>query len=154
MRAVLLRHGEAAPPGPEGDHARPLTARGAAQARAMGRWIAAIAGPIDRALVSDAVRTRETWAHLGLAAEAETRADLYLAEETAYFRALPPGGTALVVGHNDGIGVAAAKLVERDPDHAMFLRYPPCAAVVLEWDGPPAWRTGRVLGFAVPDDLG
>ena len=153
MRLVLLRHGQARSLVDGTDRDRPLTPRGHDQARRMGRHIARVAGPLDRALVSGARRTRETWAATGLAAETELRGDLYLASETVLFAALPPEGTVILVGHNDGIGVLAAKLVDRDPDHPQFLRYPPCACLTVEWDGPPTWRTGRVIDYAVPADL-
>ncbi len=62
-RLILLRHGEAHGRSPTGaDMDRELTDRGRAAAGEAGRVLAAAALRPDRALVSPAVRTRQTWA--------------------------------------------------------------------------------------------
>lgn len=152
MRAILLRHAKSSWDEPVEDHARPLNARGRAAAPLMGRWIARW-GPLDRVLVSDAARTRETWERLGVAGQPESRPGLYLADAATIRDALPAEGTALLIGHMDGIGAAAARLADAAPDHPAFARYPTAACTVLDFDGPPAWGAGRVRGFAVPRDL-
>ena len=58
---ILLRHGKSDWSGGEPDHLRPLARRGQRQVPEAGRWLAANVGPIDLAVVSPAVRTRETW---------------------------------------------------------------------------------------------
>ncbi|MBM2577095.1 histidine phosphatase family protein [Jannaschia sp. Os4] len=153
MRAILLRHAKSAWDDPlAGDHARVLTARGRRAAAAMGQWIAPF-GPLDRIFVSDAARTVETWERTGLPGAPDLRPDLYHASADTILAALPPGGTALLVGHNGGIGDAAARLAAEAPDHPDFHRFPTCACAVLDFDGPPAWGAGRVAAFAVPRDL-
>ncbi len=58
---VLVRHAKAESPGKLGDARRALAPRGRRQAAALGPMLARIAGPFDRALVSSALRTRETY---------------------------------------------------------------------------------------------
>ncbi|GIJ27717.1 phosphohistidine phosphatase [Micromonospora qiuiae] len=59
---VLLRHAKAEPPTPDGpDTARPLAARGRADARAAGAWLARHGLLPDVVLCSAALRTRQTW---------------------------------------------------------------------------------------------
>lgn len=152
MRAILLRHAKSDPHHRGDDHDRPLAPRGEAAAPIMGRWIAQF-GPLDRILVSDAARARQTWERLGLPGTPRMRPDLYLAPASQYLHAMPFEGTVLMIGHNDGIGEAAGRLVAAPPGHAAFVRYPTGACTVIDWDGPPGWRTGRVAGFAVPRDF-
>lgn len=58
---VLVRHAKAESPGSLGDARRVLAPRGRRQAAALGPLLAGIAGPFDRALVSSALRTQETY---------------------------------------------------------------------------------------------
>ncbi|GGM43635.1 phosphoglycerate mutase [Micromonospora sonchi] len=59
---VLLRHAKAEPPTPDGPDAdRPLAARGRADARAAGAWLARHGLLPDVVLCSAALRTRQTW---------------------------------------------------------------------------------------------
>ena len=69
MRTLLLfRHGKSDWDADySDDHARPLAARGQKGARKMGRFVTTARATPDRAIVSSAVRTRET---LAIAAEA------------------------------------------------------------------------------------
>jgi phosphohistidine phosphatase len=57
---VVIRHAEAEPPRPD-DHARALTPRGRSDAAALRRWLLEHDLVPDSAVVSDAVRARETW---------------------------------------------------------------------------------------------
>ena len=65
MRLILLRHAktEKAAPGAQ-DRDRALTKRGRKDATAIGAYMAHHALIPDRALVSTAQRTRETWERL------------------------------------------------------------------------------------------
>lgn len=100
---VLLRHAQAEP-GLD-DHARPLSARGRADAAAVRTWLAAQGVVPDRAVVSTARRTQETWQLAGdlvpvldgrlYDASTETIRDV-IAETPASVQAL------VVVGHNPG----------------------------------------------------
>ena len=61
-RLILMRHAQAEASAPSGgDEARPLSAAGRAEALLMGRALAERGLKPDLALVSTAVRTRQTW---------------------------------------------------------------------------------------------
>jgi len=95
-RLILLRHGEAEA-GSEtgGDFGRRLTARGREASAAVASALADVGLIPDLALVSAAVRTRETWAAMsGLLPGCEVRFEdaLYLAE-ALMMEASGPAGT-------------------------------------------------------------
>jgi phosphohistidine phosphatase len=60
---IVIRHAHAGEGGPnlQADHTRSLDGRGRREATAAGKWLAASGRTIDLVLVSDAVRTRQTW---------------------------------------------------------------------------------------------
>lgn len=154
LRLILLRHaksdwGDPALP----DHDRPLNDRGRRAAPLIGAWLRARPPLPDRVLVSDARRTRETWAGLGLPGEPTFRRDLYHAEAGTIRAALPDAGCALLIGHNDGIAEAARRLCHEPPDHPQFHRFPTAACLILRFDGAAEWGAGVVEGFIVPRDL-
>lgn len=60
-RLVVMRHATAVSGAGLEDHERPLTAAGAEEAASVARSLAALGWLPDRALVSDAARTCETW---------------------------------------------------------------------------------------------
>ena len=107
-RLVLLRHAKAAAPEPgQRDVDRPLTARGRADAVAVGAWLAAHLGPPDLVLCSPAVRTRQTWSGAVGAAAVLAEADVRL--EPSVYEAWPDtlldlvrgtGLAALIATHN------------------------------------------------------
>ena len=67
-RLLLLRHAKAERSQPGGrDHDRVLAERGRADAKKLGVYLARHAFVPDRAVVSTAARTRETWALLATA---------------------------------------------------------------------------------------
>lgn len=165
---TLLRHAKtnAAALGMH-DRDRALTERGRRDAPVMGRWIAAMAGVPETALVSSAVRTKETWDLLQSelpTAQVIFAEDLYLAEAEemlTLIREMPDGVVRLiVVGHNSGLEDLALALVgEGDEDDiaAMEAKFPTCAAAVFEFDvatwpevGP---GMGRLVHFMVPRRL-
>ena len=156
---LLLRHAKSSWANPEmPDIERPLNKRGNRAARAMGQWLRANGLLPDRALVSAARRTRETWERLGLEAELELRPDLYEAEPDALLAALrgTSGQTVLMIGHNPGIGALARALAAAPPDHPRFADYPTAALTALRFPGP--WSeiapgTGEVTAFLTPHDL-
>lgn len=144
-RLVLLRHAEAAPfAGP--DHERPLTADGHAQAAAVGAWLRDQGVTPDHALVSDAQRTRETWADVAAAAgwgtEPELDAGLYSAgPESALdlVHLVDAGtGTLLVLGHNPTIHYLAQVLCDDEGDveaqMALLHGFAPSSAVIFDVD--------------------
>lgn len=74
-RLVLMRHAKTEANNPGGDKARQLTPRGIQDAQEAGVALRELG--IDHALVSTAVRTRETFAHLGLDVPVEFQDALY-----------------------------------------------------------------------------
>lgn len=105
----LLRHGKSAWPDGIADHARPLAPRGERAVPLVAARLAEIAPRIDLALVSDARRTRETFAKLAeIVADIPVRYEptIYEARPGTLFslvRALPETArTVLMVGHNPG----------------------------------------------------
>ncbi len=145
------------------DQQRSLTDAGHAEARATGVWLAEEDVTPERALVSAAVRTRETWTDAAQAAGWEP--DLATYDEGLYTAGpetvLDLIGTVedevdtlLVLGHNPTVALLAQHLDdgEGDPEAttALLRGFPPGSAVVLEVAG--SWADlddvgGRVVAF-------
>jgi phosphohistidine phosphatase len=162
-RLILLRHGEAEA-GSEtgGDFGRRLTGRGREASAAVASALADVGLIPDLALVSAAVRTRETWATMsGLLPGCEVRFEegLYLAEAPEMQRQVRSAGAAsvvLLVGHNPGLQeLAEALMVEASGPSDTLSRirsgFPTSAAVAFAFDanGRPTFD-----GFFQPDPLG
>jgi phosphohistidine phosphatase len=123
---ILMRHAKAvreheAP----SDEARGLTPRGVADATAAGREIAALGLSPQRALVSSAVRTRQTWQTVAAAlpaCEATFEKRLYLASAErlwdAAFAAASEDACILVIAHNPGLHDLIAELTRQTHDHS------------------------------------
>lgn len=121
-RLVLLRHAKADNPRGATDQERPLSARGQADARAAGGWLAEHQHVPELVLCSPTKRTRQTWLAVAErlpAAAPVVRYDrrLYLSgpdELLAMVRELEePVASALVIGHNPSLTQLAFTL---DPD--------------------------------------
>ena len=143
---ILLRHGTAEPSAPGGDRERRLAPGAGGAVREAARRIAAH-GPA-RALVSSAVRTRETfeacraeWPGI----EVEMRPAIYNAGANDLV-ALAGNGTGplVIVGHNPGITGAAQAM--SGGAFADVMR--PADAVVVDYD--PATGTGRLVEHIRP----
>ncbi|MCA6299065.1 MAG: histidine phosphatase family protein [Phenylobacterium sp.] len=162
-RLILLRHGEAEA-GSEtgGDFGRRLTGRGREASAAVASALADVGLIPDLALVSAAVRTRETWAAMsGLLPGCEVRFEegLYLAEAPEMqrlARSADAAGVVLLVGHNPGLQeLAEALMVEASGPSDILSRirsgFPTSAAVAFAFDinGRPTFD-----GFFQPDPLG
>ena len=144
-RLILMRHAKAEPGGAGPDFDRALAPRGRQDAARLGDWLRAEGYRPDRALVSSARRTLETWEGLRLEAPMEARRDLYEASAEAILAAASGlAGTVLVVGHNPGIGGAAMRLAPGVGD-----RYPTGATAVIDVDS----ETGRLVAFVTPKGL-
>lgn len=150
-RLILLRHAKAETDAASGDDFdRPLAPRGRREARAMGAQLAALGFSIDVALVSPALRTRETWEIAAQALSgAEVRFDqaLYNAEARTIAKLAEQvgegGGTVLVVAHNPGLQELAVTLMRDGAAPQAFLAramrdFPPAAVAVFDID--PAGR--------------
>ena len=165
---LLLRHAKSSREDCSlADLDRPLSGRGRRDAPRMGALMAARGWVPDRAIVSPALRTRQTWelarAALGTVA---TRTDETIYEATpeailAAIRAAPPTARRLiVVGHNPGLGDLSAILASDRSDAcamaALREKFPTgaLARFVVE----AAWRDlsaggARLTDFVRPGDL-
>jgi len=164
LTLILIRHAKSDWDDPRlTDHQRPLNARGRRAAPRVGAWITDMGLTPQQALVSDAMRTRETWhsiaSHLPAAPAPTLSPGLYLAGPAAMLSHLhaAAGPTVAMVAHNPGTGVLAAILAAMPPAHPSFGPYPTGATTVLEFD-VGAWAEvqpgmGRIRGFAIPRDL-
>lgn len=168
-RLLLLRHGKSAWPDGVADHQRPLAPRGEAAVPLMARFLAKQLALPDLVLVSDARRTRETFAKLsgeifGLAHRLEPR--IYEAGAGSLLRVVnevaEDVGTLMLVGHNPGMQSLALRLAHSAnsaPDDLVRLnrKFPTAGLAELAFVGP--WsRLGpgaaRLASFTTPAMLG
>lgn len=157
---ILMRHGKSSWGDPTlDDHDRSLNERGIASAKALGNWLREENHIPDTALVSTALRTRETFAGLALKIEPSFHRGLYLAEPDVMLGALrkAAGDTVLMIGHNPGIGWLAQDLVADPPAHPRFDDYPTGATLIARF-AVDDWAkvtpgTGACVVFIVPRDL-
>lgn len=128
---VLLRHAKAEHPGSLDDQLRPLALTGRKQATEVGTGLRAAGLVPDLALVSSALRTRQTWdlVRAGLEVPAETARlsdDVYAAgirQLLGLLRGLDESaGTVLVVGHEPTVSQTAAALAGPGSDDAALAR--------------------------------
>jgi phosphohistidine phosphatase len=145
---VIVRHAKAESSGPT-DHERVLARSGHADAAEAGSWLAGEDITPDRALVSSATRTRQTWEDLATGAGwdpalAEHSEALYSAESDTALDLVRETSedveALLVLGHNPTIGYLAQLLDDGDgePDAVAQVAvggYPTSAVSVFEYDG-------------------
>jgi phosphohistidine phosphatase len=146
---ILIRHGEAG--SGRTDLERPLTAHGITQSQAVGEWLRDADLVPDRALVSPARRTVETFRALGLPTPMTVIDELYDCDGQRILdevNALPGDiEVLLVVAHFPGAPEATALL---DPASELAV-FAPATTVVIELDdGPAAGGTGRIRQRYVP----
>lgn len=164
---LLLRHAKSSWANPSlDDHERPLNSRGRDAAEKVGAWIAENNLVPDTALVSDAVRTRETWERLGLpgAVDVQFLSELYEASphgQLSLLQELPDTcHRAMLIGHNPSIGSLARGLAEGDIERSMlsrFLKYPTAGLSVYDVDSA-SWTefepsSARLVKFVDPRSL-
>ena len=146
-RLILFRHAKAETDAESGDDFdRALAPRGRREAKAMGERLAALGVSPDLALVSPAVRTRQTWE---LATEAlpsgEVRLEpsLYNADAGQIRRLAERAGdgcgTVVVVGHNPGLQELTLRLLLEGAAPSGFIgraqrKFPPAAVAVFDFD--------------------
>ena len=146
-RLAVARHAQAESYG-ETDAARPLTERGLRDAAALGRWLAETGFVPDHALVSSAVRTRQTWEAVAGAAgwtlEPDVESALYAASPEAaldLMRLVPDEARCvLVLGHNPTISYLAQMLAGGAGDaaatRAMGEGHPTAGLALLDVSDP------------------
>lgn len=141
---ILMRHSKAVNHSAD-DHGRALSERGRAEAAEAGLALLRLARP-DYALVSDAVRTRETFEAVQkvLAAPVTHRvsARLYAASPATILSEVATAPTEarrlLVVGHNPGLADLARTLAGSGESEALAslgAHFPTSAFAVLALDG-------------------
>lgn len=158
-----MRHARAKETGPS-DYERELSPNGMAAAAQAGEWFAAEGLRPDHALVSPALRTRQTWEQVrvgaGVELEAEFDSMLHTAGAEAaldLLRSVPSTSrTVLLVGHNPTVSELAHLLSDGlgSPDALTEMAggYPPAAITVMtisgEWAGL-GFGDGHVTRFHV-----
>lgn len=164
---ILLRHAKSDWPDGVADAERPLSARGRADAAAVGTWLAEHVPEPDAVLCSPSRRTRQTWellaARLPAAPAARLDARIYDAsvrDLLAVVRALPAEvDVALLIGHNPGVQKLTLELAKASGGDALRRageKFPTSGLAVLDvgsdrhgWDSlrPGA---GVLTAFEVP----
>ena len=135
----LLRHGDAADGSPDAE--RPLTAKGEAQARAVGRALKAIGVELDACLTSPKVRAAET-AHLACEPlGVDPRQEPKLAGG-------PFDAEALAAGLGDNV-----LLVGHDPDFSMAVHALTGAQVRMKKGGLAGVEKGELKVLLRPSEL-
>ncbi|KAB2851261.1 MAG: histidine phosphatase family protein [Hyphomicrobiaceae bacterium] len=169
LTLVLLRHAKAKrPDGLTDDVDRPLNKRGRAAASLMGARFARLKLPVDTALCSAAMRTRQTWDRFAEAARLKAKPlyedALYLAEPEDILdrvHSLPKRiKTALIIGHNPGLHELALELAGKGavvPMAALQERFPTGALAVITFN-VKSWPaiepgSGRLSELLFPRDL-
>lgn len=160
LRLTLMRHAKSAWDDPMlDDFDRVLNRRGRDSADALGTWVRENDLVPQRALVSTARRTAETFRRLMLPCPVTHLGELYHASPDAMLETLRsvPEKSVLIVGHNPGIGLLALGLSAQPPAHPRFRDYPTGATTVLEFEGT-TWRdltpmSGEVRHFIIPREL-
>ncbi len=139
-RLVLMRHAKTEATNPQGDKARRLTSRGVQDSQEAGVELAALG--VDYALVSTAIRTRETFAATGLDVPAEFQDALYYhGTETMLARIGETGDEVqclLVIAHAPTIPSLTAELAyasDRNAADEAQCWYPTAAFSTFEFEG-------------------
>lgn len=144
LRLIVFRHAKAVPHGTAPDFERALAPRGVEAAAEMGRMLAAEHLLPDLALVSPALRTRQTWEEAAKAlpgVPVRHEDGVYDAPSARLLRlvqAAPDTARTLVlVGHNPGIADLAQLLVGHGDRYAfsrMRAKYVTGAIAVVDFD--------------------
>lgn len=139
-RLVLMRHTATEGHHPEGDRARELTPRGRDDAAAVGNQLADLG--LQYAMVSTAMRARETFEALGLAIPAEFLEVFYTDGPDTMLQRVsetePDITGLLVVAHEPVVPRLAAQLgyaSNKDEADAMQCSFPPGSFVEFTFEG-------------------
>ncbi|QPC93842.1 histidine phosphatase family protein [Mesorhizobium sp. INR15] len=163
---LLLRHAKSSWDDPAlADFDRPLAPRGIKAAKLMGRELAARDWLPDLALVSPALRTRETWRLVSaeVPAPVEFADELYDASSDTLLKALQrtPGfvGVLLLLGHNPGMEGLTKQLAGQGSDAKAMRKveekFPTAALARFVLDGDWAGLSSARLTHCLwPKDLG
>lgn len=169
-RLILFRHAKSDwSEADADDRERALAPRGRRAAGPMGAWLAGRGFRPDLVLCSPAARARETWkiAKATFTPAPETRFEdgIYEASPEALLEIVKQIAaivqTAMIVGHNPGLGQFVEMLATKgDPEarRAFSAKYPTGAIAVIDlpfddWTGVAA-GAGRLDRFVTPKALG
>ena len=167
-RLMLLRHAKATPFSAGGDHDRPLTDRGRADATRLADYLTKAHLLPDFAAISDSRRTRETWEIVSagwpkLPFRVEPR--IYEAETPTLWSLLRQSPdevrTIMAVGHNPGFSDLAAEMIgygDRYAQANLRHHFPTCSLAILDLN-VDSWShampgTARLDRFVTPKLLG
>lgn len=166
-RLFLFRHAKSDWPQGVSDHDRPLGPRGRHDAPRMGEEMARRGLRPDLAIVSTALRARETWdlAKPFLAGIPDRlEGAIYDAAGEGILRTVrgldPSIRSVIVVGHNPGLETAATTLIGEGPERLrdrLGEKFPTAALAVVDFEDC-AWRdigpgAGRLALFLTPGDI-
>ena len=153
---LIMRHGKAEAPWGQEDRMRQLTEFGREQARRAGEYVQAEGLVPHAALVSDAVRTRATYAMFSSALGEDAPSayldpSLYLTDAAGLIAAInhvpETVSRLIVVGHMPSVQDAAMRLASIDSDARAVMdmadHYPPASLCVFRFDGVWAELDGR-----------
>lgn len=158
-RLILMRHAKSEWAHERIDHKRPLNERGIRSAKNLGVWLQVNDYIPDQAIVSDSMRTMQTFVGLNLKMKAEWTRELYHASADTIFRTLQRalGETVMIVSHNPGAAEFADKILHTPEDSDEFLRFPTGATLVAEFDildwNHLQWGSATKADFIVPRAL-
>jgi phosphohistidine phosphatase len=168
LRLLLLRHAKAVPFTGGGDHERPLTGRGRADAARLGAFIAGERIAPRAAVHSGSRRTGETLdivlGKLKSDAPVSVEPRLYEASDAAFLNVLrhcpDEAAILLLVGHNPSLGETACRLAgtgDRPALLKMATKFPTSALAIIDFE-TDHWReidagAGRLVRFATPASL-
>ena len=155
-----MRHAKSSWNQPEPDHERDLNARGRTSAGAVGKWLQTSGYVPDEAMVSTALRTRETYDRLKIETKRLVHiAQLYHASAQEYLEYLQKanGQTVLILGHNPGISDFASEMTASGPEHSRFGNFPTCATWIADF-AITDWKDVRAgmavsVNFTIPREL-
>lgn len=163
-RLILFRHGKTETRAASGeDFDRALTARGWADTKLVAAALAEEGLIPDRALVSSAVRARQTWESIAPAFPGvvlENRPELYDSSAPTLLNAgqSPLGRTVIIVAHNPGLHILAVALASRSENDVIAARlrqgFPTGSAAVFDFGAPGTGAAIKALGFYRPADFG
>ena len=156
---ILMRHAKTEQPAiGQSDISRELTERGRQDAPLVAKQLAKVGAQPTVALVSDAVRTRQTWDLIKPSfpdCQAKIMSSLYLAEaETIIREALQSDEEhVLVLGHNPGMHELACVIANGDtkPELELHEKLPTSGAVFFEREN--ANSTWRLRSYIRARDL-
>ncbi|MEL6677497.1 MAG: histidine phosphatase family protein [Pseudomonadota bacterium] len=164
---MLIRHAKSSWSDPEvQDIDRPLNRRGRLASTLMGTWLKDESIALDQVWLSPAMRSAETFAHMGVepTLETQTHKALYMADPNTILNILrstpAQAGTAAVIGHQPGLSSFARKLADGSQSQAegrAFTKFPTGGVAIFDCD-VEAWADvkfgqARFVTFVTPKDL-